>query len=195
MNRKYRAILQRDVYRYQGKDGLSAFLKALRTPGFRYTYCLRRRQFHAEQKGLLSRIHACFWRSVKRHYSYKYGYQIPSRADIGPGFYLGHYGHVIVSPHASIGANVSIFPGVTIGASNEATQFSRPGAPTIGDRVWIGANAIIVGRVLIGSDTLIAPGAFVSTDAPCGSIVRGNPARVLTGHIGSGAYCERVRPD
>ena len=42
--------------------------------------------------------------------------------------------------------------------------------------MWIGANAIVVGRIQIGSDVLIAPGAYVNFDVPSHSIVLGNPA-------------------
>lgn len=47
--------------------------------------------------------------------------------------------------------------------------------PTIGNEVWIGVNAAIVGKVSIGDDVLIAPNAFVNCDVPSHSVVFGNP--------------------
>ena len=47
--------------------------------------------------------------------------------------------------------------------------------PTIGNEVWIGANATIVGKVLIGDDVLIAHNAFDNCDIPSNSVVFGNP--------------------
>lgn len=40
------------------------------------------------------------------------------------------------------------------------------GAPTLGDDIWIGINASIVGGVKVGNDVMIAPGAFVNRDVP-----------------------------
>lgn len=45
--------------------------------------------------------------------------------------------------------------------------------------MWIGANAVVVGRIQIGSDVLIAPGAYVNFDVPSHSIVVGNPAKIV----------------
>ena len=47
--------------------------------------------------------------------------------------------------------------------------------PTIGNQVWIGINAAIVGNVMIGNDVLIAPNSFVNVDVPSHSVVFGNP--------------------
>lgn len=46
---------------------------------------------------------------------------------------------------------------------------------TLGDDIWIGINASIVGGVKVGNDVMIAPGAFVNRDVPSHSVVIGNP--------------------
>lgn len=51
----------------------------------------------------------------------------------------------------------------------------KQGAPIIGNEVWIGINAVIVGHVKIGDDVLIAPNSYVNCDVPSHSIVFGNP--------------------
>ena len=51
----------------------------------------------------------------------------------------------------------------------------KQGVPTIGNYVWIGINAVIVGKVNIGNDVLIAPNSYVNCDVPDHSIVFGNP--------------------
>lgn len=51
----------------------------------------------------------------------------------------------------------------------------RQGTPVIGNEVWIGINAAIVGNVTIGDDVLIAPNSYVNCDVPSHSIVFGNP--------------------
>lgn len=49
------------------------------------------------------------------------------------------------------------------------------GTPTIGNNVWIGINAAVVGKITIGDDVLIAPNSFVNCDIPSHSVVFGNP--------------------
>jgi serine O-acetyltransferase len=58
--------------------------------------------------------------------------------NIGKGFQFLHFGNVVFNPSAIIGENCTITQGVLIGQSNR-------GVPEIGDCVWIGANAILVG--------------------------------------------------
>ena len=49
----------------------------------------------------------------------------------------------------------------------------------IGNDVWIGANAVVVGKINIGTDVLIAPNSFVNFDVPPHSVVVGNPAKII----------------
>lgn len=52
-------------------------------------------------------------------------------------------------------------------------------APTIGDNVTIGANAVIIGDIMIGNNVTIGAGAVVTKSIPDNCIVVGNPARVI----------------
>lgn len=122
------------------------------------------------------------------HYRFRYGFDISPTTSIGPGLYLGHFGGVVISPFAVLGSNVNIAQGVTIGATSRG---SRIGAPTLGDRVWVGANAILVGKITIGRGSLIAPGAYVNFDVPEHVVVLGNPGKVVS-HTGSEGYINNV---
>ena len=73
---------------------------------------------------------------------------------------------------AEIGENCNIHKGVTIGQENRGP---RKGAPKIGNSVWIGVNAAIVGKITIGDDVLIAANSYVNCDVPSHSVVYGNP--------------------
>ena len=88
------------------------------------------------------------------------------------GMYLGHCQCITINPGTKIGYNVNIHKGVTIGQENRG---KRKGTPTIGNSVWIGVNATIVGNIRIGNDVLIAPNTYVNCDVPSHSIVFGNP--------------------
>ena len=119
------------------------------------------------------------WRLRLSHASARTHIHIPWSCKIGPGFYIGHLGRVIINPAAVIGRNCNISTGVTIGMIPVGR---RAGTPRIGDRVWIGTNAVIVGGIEIGDDVLIAPGAFVNVDVPSGATVIGNPGVVHPDH-------------
>ena len=102
----------------------------------------------------------------------KRGLEIPKNIKIGKGLYLGHAYNITMNQEAIIGENCNIHKGVVIGQENRG---SRKGTPTIGNRVWIGINAIVIGKITIGDDVLIAPGSFVNCDIPSHSVVFGNP--------------------
>jgi serine O-acetyltransferase len=98
--------------------------------------------------------------------------EIYGKCNIGPGLYLGHVYGITINADVIIGKNCNIHKGVTIGQENRG---KRKGVPKIGDCVWIGVNATVVGNITIGDDVLIAPNTFVNCDIPSHSIVYGNP--------------------
>ena len=102
--------------------------------------------------------------------------QIPSMVSIGPGFYIGHFGRIIINHHVKAGNNFTIFPGVLIGQEERG---KRKGVPTFGNDVWIGSNATIVGKIQVGNDVLISPNSYVNFDVPDHSVVIGNPATII----------------
>lgn len=116
------------------------------------------------------------YRIIYQKYKVKYNMDIPASVSIGKGFRIEHYGGIVINPKACIGSNVTMLNGVLIGAQNRG---KNKGFPTIGNRVWIGTNAIIVGGIAIGDNVLIAPGAYVNFDVPSNCIVIGNPGRLI----------------
>lgn len=100
------------------------------------------------------------------------GIEISSQTDIGGGLYLGHAYNITINASAKIGRNCNIHKGIVIGQTNRG---NNKGVPIIGNEVWIGINAAIVGGITIGDDVLIAPNSFVNVDIPSHSIVYGNP--------------------
>jgi serine O-acetyltransferase len=170
-----REIIAADLYRYWGDVSRARFWQAVRhVPGFRYTFFMR---CCAEYKRRGARIRFVVCRLLLRRYQFKYGFDIPYSTSIGAGLYIGHFGGVVINAEAKLGSNVNLSHGVTIGQMNRG---SRAGVPEIGDRVWIGPNAVIVGRIKIGNEVLIAPGAYVYFDVPDRSIVVGNPGKIVS---------------
>ena len=181
--------LRADLYRYAGATDRRAFVSAyLHEPGFRFVYYLRKVAFYSTKKKSFGIFGYVYNRLLYHHYRFKYGFDISPATSIGPGLYIGHFGGVVISPHAVLGANVNIAQGVTIGATSRG---KRLGAPTLEDRVWVGAHAIIVGKVTIGREALIAPGAYVNFDVPAMAVVLGNPGKVVSS-AGSQGYVNRT---
>jgi serine O-acetyltransferase len=164
-------FVKADLIRYKDEVKGKQLVYALQIPGFRYTYLLRNASFSNKRsfKGLLFRF-------LLKYYSYKYGYQINPSTKIGKGLYIGHRGTIIVNSLSVIGAWCNLSPGVTIGQTNRGV---KKGVPKLGDRVWVGTNAVIVGGITIGDNVLIAPNAYVNVDVPSNSIVIGNPAHII----------------
>lgn len=100
------------------------------------------------------------------------GLKSTRRPQLGGGLYLGHAYNITVNPRAVIGNNCNLHKGIVIGQQNRGRL---KGTPTIGNNVWIGINAVVVGNITIGDDVLIAPNSFVNRDIPSHSVVFGNP--------------------
>lgn len=177
------------MYRYRGQADRSAFVSAYWSePGFRFTYYLRKVAYYRDKRKSLGVFAYLYNRAMLHRYRFKYGFDISPSASIGPGFYLGHFGGVVISPYAVIGSNVNIAQGVTIGSTSTGP---RIGAPTLEDRVWVGTNAVLVGKITIGSDALIGPGAYVTFDVPSKAVVLGNPG-IIVAHTGSTGYINKT---
>jgi serine O-acetyltransferase len=93
-------------------------------------------------------------------------------ADFGPGFVLIHSTGVVINGAVRGGSNVYIEHQVTIGAERRAS-------PVIGNHVFIGAGAKIIGSVMIGDGARIGANAVVVHDVPPHSTVVGIPAKVV----------------
>ena len=165
--KKVLAEFASDYYRMTGTQ-ISLF-KAIKNCIFmhniRYMYWWRKRR--SNPKNILAK-----WKCYR--YSRKYGLEI-GNCQIGPGLYLGHPYNITVGSEAVIGSNVNLSKGVTIGQVNSG---ERKGSPTIGDCVWIGVNATVVGGIHVGNDVVIAPNSFVNFDVPDHAVVVGNPGAI-----------------
>lgn len=126
---------------------------------------------------------------MRKHLQTKYGLELGHGVNIAPGLYLGHAYGITVNPHAHIGRNCNLHKGCTIGQENRGR---RKGAPTLGERVWVGTHATVVGAITVGDDVLIAPNAYVNKDIPSHSIVVGNPCRIIPREWATEGYEENL---
>jgi serine O-acetyltransferase len=93
----------------------------------------------------------------------KYGFDISYRTQIGKGFYIGHFGNVVIHGDTIIGENCNISQGITIGINNYG---EKKGVPTIGNNVFIGPNACIFGNISIGNNVTIGANSVVTSSIP-----------------------------
>jgi serine acetyltransferase len=107
------------------------------------------------------------------------GIELPAGATIGPRLEVWHGTGLVVHAGAELGADVTLRHCSTIGTVGEGRHESA--APTIGDRVNIGASALVLGPITVGDGAVIGAGAVVLHDVPAGATVVGNPARVVGG--------------
>jgi serine O-acetyltransferase len=105
--------------------------------------------------------------------------EIPPQVAIGPGLFIPHTGYIVVASTATIGRHCTLTQGVTIGhrAGGDVTSFA---GPVVGDRVYIGPGAAVLGPIDIGDDVLIGANAVVTRSVPARAVVVGNPARVIS---------------
>lgn len=187
---KLKALLAADLYRYAGRVSTSAFLKHYAfTPGYKYTVLMR----------------TCGWLKLKPlkafglyplakllllRARYKYGFAIPEYMEIGPGLFLNRFGGFYFHGDTVLGSNVNITHGVVLGYMNRG---SRRGAPVIGDRVFLGSGAKVIGGIQIGAEAAIGANAVVTKDVPPRGVAGGIPAKLLSDQ-GSDGYINRLAP-
>lgn len=133
------------------------------------------------------------FRKIRYHrISVKYGFTIPTNV-FGPGLSIAHYGTIVVSTAARIGRNCRIHEGVNIGCTNGERQ-----AAVIGDNVFIGTGAKIIGNVTIADNIVIGAGAVVTKSfSERGITLGGVPARKISDNgskpfIAAAVYSEKT---
>lgn len=135
------------------------------SPGFSCVFWYRVNRRISRRVELLAKfIHAVRF--------YTFANDISYRAEIGPGLKLCHVSDIVIGESAKIGRNCIIFNGVTIGAKSSQESHIKP---TIGDNVYIGTGAKIIGGITVGNNVTIGALTFCNKSIPDGSVAYGNP--------------------
>ena len=114
------------------------------------------------------------WTShITRFYT---GIEIHPGAKIGKRFFIDHGMGVVVGETAEIGDDVLLYQGVVLGGTSLEKHKRHP---TIGNRVVIGAAAIVLGPILIGDDARVGANSVVVNSVPAGKTVVGIPGRIV----------------
>lgn len=104
------------------------------------------------------------------------GIEIHPGAKIGQGFFIDHGMGVVIGETAEVGDNVTLYQGVTLGGTGKEKGKRHP---TIGDNVFIGSGAKILGSIKIGDNVKIGAGSVVTKPVPPDSTVVGVPGTVV----------------
>ncbi|MFH2054308.1 MAG: DapH/DapD/GlmU-related protein [bacterium] len=190
-------LFQADLARYHaqlppGSSRLRRVQLALRAEGVCAIWWFRLGQYlHNEARLPVRLLLEIPYRIAEKWISYTAGIHLHPRTVVGPGFYIGHYGNIWISPLVRMGANCSVHQGVTIGVAG--LRDTSLGGPQLGDRVWVGPNAVITGQVKIGDGAVIGANSLVATDLPENAVAIGVPARVI-GYSGSAKLIRLAQP-
>src|SRR5579875_3111461 len=164
------AEIRRDVVAARTRDPAAAGVGTLQIlmtwPGVQalLAHRLASRLFRAGMP-LPARLIATLTRSLT-------GIEIHPAAEIGPGLFIDHGMGVVIGETAELGADVTIYQGVTLGGTGFATGKRHP---TVGDRVTIGSGAKLLGPITVGHDAKIGANTVVIHDVPPNSTVVGIP--------------------
>lgn len=182
-------VVRADLHRYGYGVSATAFLRCYwTTPGFNYTFWLRLTS-HLRRKGRIWRPLHYLCRALLHRRSIKYGITIAYNTRIGPGLYIGHFGGIVLSDQAVLGADCNLNHGVTIGAKYGGRN---PGVPVIGDRAYLGPGCAVIGGITLGNDVAVGANSVVMESVPDSGVVAGVPAKLVS-EKGSGEYVVNTR--
>jgi serine O-acetyltransferase len=109
---------------------------------------------------------------------------IDLNARIEPGFYVGHFVSLRIGPGVRIGRNCSVSQMVTIEGTGPRPEGN---APTIGERVYLGSGAKVIGRLRVADGAAVCANSVVTEDVPENGVVLGIPGMVIS-RRGSGDF-------
>lgn len=104
-----------------------------------------------------------------------FGIEVTPRCYIGGGLFLPHTSGTVIGA-ASIGENVTIFQGVTVGTKYADLKYEESNRPVIEDGVVLGAGSKVLGNITVGARALVAANSLVINNVPPEVTVIGVPA-------------------
>lgn len=125
--------------------------------------------------GMGLRMPARFWAHLGRMLT---GIEIHPQAKIGKNLFIDHGMGVVIGQTATIGDDVTIYHGVTLGGKGRDTAGSKR-HPDIGNNVIIGAGAQVLGAIAVGDNAAVGANSVVTSPVPPNVTVTGAPARIV----------------
>ena len=126
--------------------------------------------------------HILLARLISAHSKRCTGIEIHPGATIGRRVFIDHGAGVVIGETAEIGDDVTLYQGVTLGGTGKEHGKRHP---TIGNGVFVGAGAKVLGPIRLGNNVKVGAGAIVLKPVPDGCTVVGNPGRIVRRQDGS----------
>lgn len=178
-------MLKSDFKKYKKYSRKSSVILLLTTQGLWaiFVYRFFNKIYRSKLPYLIKKVLLLFGVIFQKWIEIVTGISIPYKTKIGHSFYIGHFGGIIINSNSEIGNNCNISQGVTIGVSGRG---KKRGVPKIGNNVYIGANAVIVGKIEVGNDCVIAANSLVVQSLEDNVTVLGVPAKVINKNSSKG---------
>lgn len=144
---------------------------AIRYPLLRYQRMLRKTEYAVNcARGPLRKPYVFLRQFLLRRAGIRLGFTIHPNI-FGPGLSIAHWGTIVINPNVRIGANCRIHPSTSIGEYNG-------GSPQLGDDCYIGPGAKLFGPIILGDRVKIGANAVVTKSFPSDVSLRGVPAKI-----------------
>lgn len=174
-----RRVIKQDIlrtYKYAPGSTLRKVVACWRSLGVHAVVVFRFGQWLRRQPLLLRLFLTPIYLLQYHRMRTRWGIEIPRKAEIGEGLYIGHFGGITISPASRIGTNATISQQVVIGVSGEG---EARGSPVIGDNVYIGSGAKVLGKIRLGNN------AVVYKDIPDNAVVVLDPGFKIISYKGN----------
>ena len=185
---------RKELREYLEQDRKALWNKSRKHPSlfgddvWRFQILLRKTEYHVNSSRTpFGKLIMMWYRFRYQRRSVRLGFAIPLNV-FGPGLSIAHYGALVVNSKAKVGKNCRIHAMVVIGATG-----GNPKAPVIGDNVYIGSGAKIIGDIHIADNVAIGANTVVvkSIDEP-GTTWAGVPARKISDRSSKDNLCPDI---
>ena len=166
-------------YLYMDKVALGKEYKKPKLVGdeiWKFEILMRKTEYYTNcSKTILGNIYSKWLQFIYYKKRIKLGFSIPLNV-FGPGLSIAHYGTIVVNGNARVGKNCRIQESTTIGATNGSHS-----APVLGDNIFIGSGARIIGNIRIANNIAIGANAVVNKNFEKeGITIAGIPAKKIS---------------
>ena len=143
---------------------------------WKFQRLLRKTEYYTNcRKDIIGRVYSYYLQLKYYKLRLKRNTYIPLNV-FGPGLSIAHFGSIVVNGNAKIGKNCRIQEGVTIGATNGSNK-----APYLGNNIFLGSGAKVIGDIVIGNDIAIGANAVVNKNfKENGITIAGVPAKKIS---------------
>ncbi len=174
---EYKFLILSDLFRIVGNTKFIVLVRHIFVCNeYKYSFWMRTCRYTKCNPFLKFTIYPIA-RLILYRLSTRLGISIYPSTEIGNGFNINHIGGIVINGRSIIGKNCTVSHGVTLGQKNRG-QYK--GCPILGDDIYIGPGAKIIGSVKIGNNVAIGANSVVTKDIPDNSVVVGVPGKVIS---------------